>query len=193
MGACALSISQTVHPKGTLMNAVVYPIVQVRLSRLAQAINTAQVEIEYAGKTMLGWAKEAGDALIEAKQECAHGEFKAWVEANCTVSYRQAANYMKVAREWDQRKDAVGCTFSDLSIDAFLGYEKKPKPIITPSNNLPTFDRHDAEYVLKIAGMRRSDFVGEATAAQVKLDKYADKTLLLHAKQAGKALKDRRG
>lgn len=107
------------------------------LSRLAWRINDQHEQVEAYARNMLFFAKAAGEALIEAKKRIPHGQFKQWVEDNTKVSIRQAQNYMKVAREWDERKNAVGRAFADLSIDAFLGYEKKPKTIT--ASNLPVF------------------------------------------------------
>jgi flagellar motility protein MotE (MotC chaperone) len=60
---------------------------------------------------------------------------------------------------------------ADLSVEAFLGYEKKSKP--AQANNLPTFTEDDAEYALKIAARMGSDFAGEAAVAKAKLEKLA--------------------
>ena len=51
------------------MNAQVHYLPTVnRLDELAAEINEAQAEIEYAGKTMLRYAKKAGEALSQAKK-----------------------------------------------------------------------------------------------------------------------------
>ncbi|MTK63863.1 MAG: DUF3102 domain-containing protein [Methanobacterium sp.] len=110
-------------------------------------------------------AKAAGEALIEAKKQLAHGQFKPWVEANTRVSYAQASKYMRVARQWEERKSVAHDTFADLSIEAFLGYAK-PKP--AQASNHPTFTEDDAEYALKIAARMGSDFEGEREVAKAK-------------------------
>ncbi|MBL8571730.1 MAG: DUF3102 domain-containing protein [Phreatobacter sp.] len=86
------------------------------LPNLAREINDAHRQVRMHGRGMLMEAKRAGEALLVAKQQCAHGEFKAWINARTMVSYRQAAAYMRVAK---LSKDAEVRTF-DGGIDAFL-------------------------------------------------------------------------
>ncbi|SBW12745.1 hypothetical protein KL86APRO_30236 [uncultured Alphaproteobacteria bacterium] len=82
---------------------------------LARDINYAHGSILEAASSMLKWARRAGEFLIEAKKQCPHGTFKAWVEANCRFSYRQAAKYMRIA------KCAPQGTFDpSMGINAFL-------------------------------------------------------------------------
>lgn len=140
------------------------------LDALARTINDTQVEIEFCAKMTLKWARKAGEALIEAKKQLPHGQFKAWVEASTRVSYKTAAKYMKVAREWEA-KCLADETFADLSIDAFLGYSNPTN--VTPKTNLPTFTEDDAEYALKIAARLDSDFEGEREVAADKLNAFA--------------------
>ncbi|AVM74882.1 DUF3102 domain-containing protein [Magnetospirillum gryphiswaldense] len=68
------------------------------LDALARRINEQQYMIVQHSKSMLEAARIAGEALIEAKKQLAHGQFKQWVEANTSVSYATAAEYMRVAR-----------------------------------------------------------------------------------------------
>lgn len=90
---------------------------------LPEAINAAHDAVKGSGKTMLLKAKEAGELLLQAKAQCAHGEFKAWIEENCAFSYKTAAKYMKVAKSLDHE------TFDlEAGVDAFLGYDKPRKP-----------------------------------------------------------------
>lgn len=142
------------------------------LPYLARTINDAQAEIEYASKTMLFAAKRAGEALIEAKAGCAHGEFKAWVTSNCRVEYSRATRYMKIARHF---KGCDPATFADLSIEAALKQIEAPRSKHTgPASNLPTFTEDDAEYALKIAARMGSSFEGEAAVAKEKLERLAE-------------------
>jgi hypothetical protein len=150
---------------GSGMNNTTTHSLTVRpLDDLARHINYAHGSILEASSAMLGWARRAGEFLIEAKKQCPHGTFKAWVEANTKVSYAQASKYMRVFRQWEERKSVVGDTFADLSIEAFLGYAKPTK---TPTSNLPTFTQDDAEYALKIAARIDSDFEGESALTAI--------------------------
>ena len=79
---------------------------------------------------MLAGAREAGQALLEAKHLLPHGQFKAWIAMETTLSYDQAKKYMRVAKR--------GCAAPfDLSggINAFLGYpDRHPAPpVVTPT------------------------------------------------------------
>lgn len=87
----------------------------VALPTLPEAINAAHVAVRGAGKTMLLEAKKAGDLLLQAKEQCAHGEFKTWIEKNCAFPYRTAARYMQLA------KSVASDTFDlDATIDSIL-------------------------------------------------------------------------
>ena len=72
--------------------------ITIDLPFLASEVNDAHRQVTFHAKGMLLEAKRAGEALIEAKKLCKHGEFKAWVEDNCRCSYTTAAEYMRVAR-----------------------------------------------------------------------------------------------
>src|SRR6266498_1251367 len=68
------------------------------LADLAARINAAHESVAGALKSGIEHAIVAGEALIEAKAKVPHGEWLAWLKANCTVSERSAQAYMRVAR-----------------------------------------------------------------------------------------------
>jgi len=138
------------------------------LDRLARCINEQQAQIEAHARNMLFFAKVAGELLIEVKEQLPHGQFKAWVEANCRVSYRMAMKYMRVAKLASQ-----GNFDAALGIDAFLEQYAQERPHAAPKSNLPTFTEDDAEYALKIAARLDSDFEGEREVAADKLNAFA--------------------
>ena len=71
---------------------------QIARLALASEINEAHAQaIRHAG-TAIDFAKQAGALLLQVKNELAHGEFLPWLEANCTVSDRQARRYMASAQ-----------------------------------------------------------------------------------------------
>jgi hypothetical protein len=72
------------------------------LAELAAQINAEHLAGEAAFRKGLEHFRAAGEALIKAKEQCGHGQFKAWVEKNVKASYRTAANYMRIAREWEK-------------------------------------------------------------------------------------------
>ena len=102
--------------------------------------------------------------LLEVKGELKHGEFQRWVETNCRCSYSQAKRYMAVSKKLADKP--FDPSFTDLSIDAFLGYEKKPQAA-------PPFAREDAEYALKIHALAERGVEGEKDTAKSKLNKLA--------------------
>ncbi|WP_170834585.1 BRO family protein [Magnetospirillum fulvum] len=116
------------------------------LDRLARCINEQQAQIEANARNMLFFAKVAGELLIEVKKQLPHGQFKAWIEVNTKVSYRQAAKYMQIAKSAPQ-----GTFDPGMGINAFLEQYAQERPTASPKSNLPTFTEYAAEYALKIA------------------------------------------
>lgn len=139
----------------------------IDLPFLAGEINSAHSEVQFHAKSMLLEAKRAGEALLKAKSLCRHGEFKAWVEANCRCSYSQAARYMKLARHF---KGGDPATFADLSIEEALRQIEGTTPAAATA---PAFTREDAEYALKINAMAERGQGGEVEVAKVKLERLA--------------------
>lgn len=72
----------------------------VSLDVLADRINAKMADVEAAHRNALEQAKEAGDLLIEAKEQVQHGKWLPWLEAHCHVSADMAGKWMKLAREW---------------------------------------------------------------------------------------------
>lgn len=113
---------------------------------------------------MLRWAETAGIHLLKVKEKVRHGEFKAWVEANCQCSYPRAAKYMQVAK---LSKNIDPDTF-DGGIDAFLEAHAKPRPK-TPCPTVTTIDRDDAAHALKLQALvERGTTEAERDVAQRK-------------------------
>jgi hypothetical protein len=82
-----------IHPP-----AVVRAAADLRI--LAAEINAAHKSGEESTRRGLAHFRVAGEALLKAKEAVGHGGFKAWVEKHVHCSYRTAACYMRVAREW---------------------------------------------------------------------------------------------
>jgi len=72
----------------------------VSLEALAGKANAAHREIEELAKGALVKAREAGDALREAKEQLPHGGWGAWLRANFAGSVRTAQLYMQVSTRW---------------------------------------------------------------------------------------------
>ena len=72
---------------------------QVRISRpLKVLIPLIQADLEHGDRAGMEYYADAGDKLIEAKAQIAHGYWGAWVSKNFTRSSEQARTYMRWAR-----------------------------------------------------------------------------------------------
>ena len=68
------------------------------LNALADEIRVEIAAAEASWNSALEHAIAAGEKLIQAKKFVRHGEWLAWLEANCPVNERQAQNYMRLSR-----------------------------------------------------------------------------------------------
>jgi ParB family chromosome partitioning protein len=88
------------------VKAVLEPPALIRpaedLAILAAEINAEHEAGECASRKGLEHFRAAGERLIRAKAQCGHGKFKAWIEKHIHCSYRTAACYMQIAREWEK-------------------------------------------------------------------------------------------
>jgi hypothetical protein len=85
------------------------------LQDLARSINESHQQCEHSLKTGMEHALKAGRLLLEAKEKVEHGQWLAWLEANCEVSDRLAQKYMRVARELPKLGEANTPRVADLS------------------------------------------------------------------------------
>jgi hypothetical protein len=70
---------------------------QMRPADFARAINDKLSQMVSAARTSFTRAIEIGELLKQAKDRVGHGNFEAWVNDNCKLSYRSARRYMKLA------------------------------------------------------------------------------------------------
>ena len=60
------------------------------------------------GQTLLDYAREAGESLIEVKRRVGHGQFESWLNKNLTdCSTRHARRYMSVAQNWPEIEERL--------------------------------------------------------------------------------------
>lgn len=102
------------------------PRERAEIPALASEINAAHEAAEHAINDALHHARRCGDLLIQAKAECDHGEWKAWIGEHFTGSYRTAAAYMRIARGWDALQAKVQ-TSAPLGIDGALRILSAPR------------------------------------------------------------------
>lgn len=150
------------------MNIVsTFPVPVIDLPYLADEINDAHRQVIFHGKSMLLEARRAGEHLLKAKEQVRHGEFKAWIERHCACSYSSAQEYMRVAR----LAEKTDLRFFDGGIRAFLEAHSTPRP---KEDATPTFDRTDAEHVMKLHAMaERGGTESEREVAHRKLEAHA--------------------
>lgn len=86
-------------------------------AQLIEAIYAAHAEAEQAAATALTKAMAAGDALIEAKHRCQHGEWGGWLAEHFSGSARTARSYMRLASHRDELESKMAES-AVLSIDS---------------------------------------------------------------------------
>jgi hypothetical protein len=105
------------------------------LAALAREINSEHAAGEESARKGLSHFRQAGIALIKAKDKCGHGKWLDWLKANVRISRSQATRYMKVAREW--AKCCGAATFEDalklLTDD--VADEQEPPPDREPGDD----------------------------------------------------------
>jgi hypothetical protein len=96
------------------------------LRQLAARINAAHGAAQEAARAAMAsarasifHAREAGEALIEAKGRLGHGSFMAWVGEETTLPHRCATQYMQVAAGWPQLERQIGID-ANLTINGAL-------------------------------------------------------------------------
>lgn len=65
---------------------------------VASEINQAHAQAIEHADSAIGFAKKAGELLLQVKADLPHGEFLPWVENNLDVTPRQAQRYMAAAQ-----------------------------------------------------------------------------------------------
>jgi hypothetical protein len=72
---------------------------------LVERIREAHFDAEHGLQTAMRRAWDAGNLLLQAKEECKHGEWEDWIKANLPFKVRTAQFYMQIARKWDGKID----------------------------------------------------------------------------------------
>ena len=90
------------------MNDMTISEAPIALSNLATRIEAEHAAVAHALQSALAHAIMAGELLIVAKRQVQHGEWRAWLEANCSVPARTARHYMALARRRKRLCDQNG-------------------------------------------------------------------------------------
>ena len=141
-----------------------------RLSDLTMRIEAEHAAVGQALQSALAHAIAAGELLIEAKRQVTHGEWRPWLEANCSVPARTARHYMALARRRKRLCDQNGNVLP-ISVHAAVEELKEPQrgPIPSPydpvemtefpSGGLPYVPLTEAEREQRREARRREWFV----------------------------------
>ena len=97
------------------MNEHVYAVTyrETTLPPIGLSDLVTRIEVEHAAVAQslgaaLAHAIAAGEMLIVAKRQVKHGEWRPWLEANCSVPARTARHYMALARRRKRLCDQNG-------------------------------------------------------------------------------------
>ncbi len=77
------------------------------LAELAGRINAEHHQVETALRASLEHAKRAGELLLEAKEQCKHGEWMDWLKAHVHFTPRTVQRYMSIASRWNELANAT--------------------------------------------------------------------------------------
>lgn len=99
---------------------------QADLGELAAIANKFHEQVEESGRSMLQAAWNAGQALLNAKVLCEHGDWIPWVEANFHGSLRTAQVYMQLANAQTSAHLESG-TSIDSALDSIRDQAAPPK------------------------------------------------------------------
>ena len=105
------------------------------LPDLAERIRVAHLGCVRSMGEALGYYRQAGEMLLEAKRQLGHGQFQNWVEANCGFSYRTAANCMRVSLNWPEVERVMA---ANLQRDAPLTLAGLMKALVSPKSSRST-------------------------------------------------------
>jgi hypothetical protein len=123
------------------------------LKSLAAKICDRHRRAQSLAESAIRYAKEAGEALLEAKGQLPHGSFLPWLADNFPdISTRQLNRYMQVTRDWDEIEKRIEKD-GPLSItqavntgvdksDAHVGFEI---PLPKKGQRLVAFLREDGD------------------------------------------------
>ena len=105
------------------------------VAALVERINRGHARCLDGARMAVEGAVDAGLALLEMKPHVGHGNWLAWVDANCTCGARQAQKYMRLARASLSGKCDLS---SHLTVSGALAALVAPEP--EPEDNEPKHD-----------------------------------------------------
>jgi hypothetical protein len=107
------------------------------LAELAGRINAEHSEALAAARASLTHAKNSGQLLIQAKEQCGHGHWLAWLQGNVHLSERTAQAYIQIAKRWAELEANPQAT-ADLTIEGAVKLLSAPKKKERPASATQT-------------------------------------------------------
>ncbi len=95
------------------------------LTQLAEQITCEHALAREAARSALEHARVAGELLLQAKEQVAHGEWLPWLGTNFEFSERTAQGYMRLSRQWPEL-EAKAQRVADLSVREALHLLAEP-------------------------------------------------------------------
>jgi hypothetical protein len=113
---------------------LIQPESVLSLGTLADRANAAHREAESMAYAALEHARQAGEALLEAKEQLPHGDWGDWLRDHFEGSPRTAQMYMRVVRGWGELEGKTQ-RVADLSLRQAVGLLEKPRSTREPAPN----------------------------------------------------------
>ena len=121
----------------------------------AKNINEEHAHARSCAESAVQHAIRCGELLQVQKANLPHGEFMAWVAANCEFEYSTAARYMKAAAQ-----SSTGVEISTLSKIFISGRKRTQRALASPRESSddtdPYFHQEWVDHIPMEAGDRKS-------------------------------------
>jgi len=162
-------------------------------SQWAAEINLLHEAAEQHASQAVVYAARCGEKLIQAKASLGHGQWLPWLQGNCRVKDRQAAKYMRLAREMPELLEPNSQLTANLPglehAVALLGVEDEVKSTIQTR-----LDAGESLTVREIEQLKRQLKQVEVTRDQLvqKVDQAEDRNRALDLNLAAASEREQR-
>jgi hypothetical protein len=149
------------------------PLLTVRLNKLSKSANSHHRQANEACQGMLEHARQAGEALLEARRRCGHRtKWIKWRRGHFKGSKETSCHYMKVAREWENPA-IVDAQEAGIPIDSINRFLKllRGQPLTKKSKDKSPSDEQRDE----LRNALRREFAGKLQElSDLELETLAD-------------------
>jgi hypothetical protein len=147
----------------------------MRPADFARAINEKLSQMVSAARTSFTRAIEIGELLKQAKERVGHGNFEAWVNDNCQLSYRSARRYMKLAE--DRVKIEEQLAPGKMANVANLSVTTAQRLLAPPKNNEQGSDKPKPKAATEQYKTIEGDLIACLKDLREKAESYAGGTI----------------